>query len=108
MCTLKEKRSVMAVSIETIWTYTGFAVLTALAWALVAFMVWLGAQVLWAVWRKYGRYKEVLQLLDFLDEDEECDEKFKEWLAKRNYMSRETIPVWRKLRRMMRWRGSAK
>ena len=41
--------------IETIWMYTGFAVLTALAWAVVAFLVWLGAQALWAVWLKYGR-----------------------------------------------------
>ena len=70
--------------IEKIWMYTGFAVLTALAWALIAFLIWLGAQFLWATWKKYGRYKKILELLDFLDENEDCKKKFEEWLDEKN------------------------
>ena len=70
--------------IETIWMYTGFIVLTALAWALAGALAWLGAQFIWAVWQKYGRYKRVVELLDFLDENGVCKEKFEEWLDEKS------------------------
>ena len=67
-------------TVEAIWTYTGFAFWVALAWVLIGAMAWLGAQFLWAVWKKYGRYRKVVKLMDFLKENKECDEKFTEWL----------------------------
>ena len=43
-----------------------------------------------------------MKLMDFLDENKECNEKFEEWLDESDDETKRIILVWRKLRRLLR------
>ena len=68
--------------IETIWYYTGFVFWVALAWLVITFSIWLGAQFLYATWQKGKTYRKVSKLPDFFRDHPECKERFDEWVEK--------------------------
>lgn len=89
-------------NLETIWMYTGFAVLTSLAWVAAGFLIWVGIKVVWSVWKKWGNYRRVMKLLHFLDENKECNDKFEEWLMLSDDEIMSNLHIWRWIRRQIR------
>ena len=64
-------------TVVTIWTYTGFALIVALAWVLIGFLAWLGAQLFMAAWHRTRTYRWVI---GFFKNNKECHEKFQAYV----------------------------
>jgi len=87
-------------NVETIWYYTGFVFWIALVWLTIGVLAWLGSQFLHAVALKWGRYSKVSRMLDFLDENEECRNKFYAWTEEKWGKNNEAAKIYSKRSRL--------
>ena len=77
------KSEVALMNIETVWTYTGFAVLLSLSWLATSAMIWAGIQFLFAAFKNSKRYWRIVKLPEFFKEHPDCKKKFDEWIKRK-------------------------
>ena len=70
-------------NIETVWTYTGFAVLLSLSWLATSAMIWAGIQFLFVAFKNSKRYWRIAKLPEFFKEHADCKKKFDEWIKRK-------------------------